>query len=51
MVYFPALLTLDDSMTVELAAAVPAECGAMHPDNVIQFFIFIVMCLYDGRRA
>lgn len=49
MVYFHALLTLDDSITIKLAVAIPGECAAMHPANVIQFFIFIVICLYDRR--
>lgn len=49
MVYFHALLTLDDSITIKLAAAVLRECGAMHPANVIQFFVFIVICSYDRR--
>lgn len=49
MVYFHALLTLDDSIAIKLAAHVPSECGAGHPANVIQFFIFTVICLYDRR--
>lgn len=49
MVYFHALLTLDDSTAIKLAAALPSECGAGHPANVILFFIFIVICLYDRR--
>lgn len=49
MVYFHALLTLDDSTAIKLAAALPGEGGAGHPANVILFFIFTVICSYDRR--
>lgn len=49
MVYFHALLPLDDSIAIKLAASVPRECGAGHPANVIQFFTFTVICLNDRR--